>query len=256
MNCQDFETTIVEIARNRLMDAATREQGLKHAEICQSCTALLAEERVLSNSLKSLSIENGVEEIPAGIENAVMEAFRQRQIISTSEPVQSPAFVNRRRLLAAAAVLLISGISLAVWLMSRPKQDTIAINPTPSPMTSPTPVVIETNLAQPQANEETVSLTIRDPKPPNRRKRLLKESDYPQPEPYGERREIVTQFYPINQTSELIPLEGGQILRVKVPRTNLVPLGIPVNQERVDETVLADVLVSNDGLARAIRLVY
>lgn len=259
MNCQDFETIIVEIARNRLMDAATREQGLKHAEVCQSCSALLAEERVLSNGLKALSIETGAEEIPAVIENAVMAAFRQRQVISTNESVKSSAFINRRRLLAAAAVLLISGISLAAWLMSKPKQDTIAINPTPSPMTSPTPVSIETNLAPseaPEANEETVSLTIRDPKPSPRRKRLLKESDYPQPEPYGDRREIVTQFYPINQTSELIPLEGGQIVRVKMPRTNLVPLGIPVNQERVDETVLADVLVSNDGLARAIRLVY
>lgn len=256
MNCQDFETTIVEIARNRLMDAATREQGLKHAEVCQSCSALLAEERVLSNGLKALSIETGAEEIPAVIENAVMAAFRQRQVISTSESVKSSAFINRRWLLAAAAVLLISGISLAAWLMSKPQQDTIAINPTPSPMTLPTPVSIEANLAPPQANEETVSLTIRDPKPSPRRKRLLKESDYPQPEPYGDRREIVTQFYPINQTSELIPLEGGQILRVKMPRTNLVPLGIPVNQERADETVLADVLVSNDGLARAIRLVY
>jgi hypothetical protein len=41
-----------------------------------------------------------------------------------------------------------------------------------------------------------------------------------------------------------------------MPRSNLIPLGIPYSQERADETIQADVLVSNDGLARAIRLVY
>jgi hypothetical protein len=57
------------------------------------------------------------------------------------------------------------------------------------------------------------------------------------------------------QGVELIPLEGGQVVRVIMPRSNLIPLGIPFNQERANETIKADVLVSN-GLARAIRLVY
>ncbi|MGH9848353.1 MAG: hypothetical protein ACREBD_00715, partial [Blastocatellia bacterium] len=72
----------------------------------------------------------------------------------------------------------------------------------------------------------------------------------------AEPREIVTQFFPVIQGSELIPLESGQIIRVRMPRSNLIPLGIPYSQERADETIQADVLVSNDGLARAIRLVY
>jgi hypothetical protein len=58
------------------------------------------------------------------------------------------------------------------------------------------------------------------------------------------------------QGGELIPLESGRIVRVRMPRSNLIPLGIPFNQERANETIKADVLLSNDGLARAIRLVY
>jgi hypothetical protein len=69
-------------------------------------------------------------------------------------------------------------------------------------------------------------------------------------------REFVTQFFPVMQGDDLIPLEGGQIIRVRMPRSNLIPLGIPFNQERASETIKADVLLSNDGLARAIRLVY
>jgi hypothetical protein len=41
-----------------------------------------------------------------------------------------------------------------------------------------------------------------------------------------------------------------------MPRSNLIPLGIPIDQGRASETIKADVLLSNDGLARAIRLVY
>ena len=69
-------------------------------------------------------------------------------------------------------------------------------------------------------------------------------------------REFVTQFFPVMQGSEQIPLEGGRIVRVRMPRSNLIPLGIPFNQERANETIQADVLVSNEGLARAIRFVY
>ena len=58
------------------------------------------------------------------------------------------------------------------------------------------------------------------------------------------------------QGGELIPFEGGQLVRVRMPRSNLIPLGIPLDQERAGETIKADVLLSNDGLARAIRLVY
>jgi hypothetical protein len=58
------------------------------------------------------------------------------------------------------------------------------------------------------------------------------------------------------QGGELIPLESGQLLRVRMPRSNLIQLGIPFDQERASETIKADVLISNDGLARAIRLVY
>ena len=51
------------------------------------------------------------------------------------------------------------------------------------------------------------------------------------------------------------PLESGQLVRVRVPRAALASLGLPLNAERGNEPVKADVLLGGDGLARAIRFV-
>ena len=52
------------------------------------------------------------------------------------------------------------------------------------------------------------------------------------------------------QGGELIPLESGQFVRLRMTRSNPIPLGIPFDQEWGNETIQADALLSNDGLAR------
>ena len=49
--------------------------------------------------------------------------------------------------------------------------------------------------------------------------------------------------------------DGGQIVRVQLPRSALVNFGLPVNMDRYSEKVKADVLIGVDGLAHAIRFV-
>ena len=68
--------------------------------------------------------------------------------------------------------------------------------------------------------------------------------------------ENVTEFLPlVADAPAATPLEGGQLVRVRLPRAALASLGLPLNAERGNEPVKADVLVGNDGLARAIRFV-
>ena len=67
--------------------------------------------------------------------------------------------------------------------------------------------------------------------------------------------EIVTEFMPLTYGAALSPSEGGQLVRVELPRSALASLGLPMNEERPDERVKADVLLGHDGLARAIRFV-
>ena len=68
--------------------------------------------------------------------------------------------------------------------------------------------------------------------------------------------EVTTGFLPLIYDGLLPPLESGQVIRVEVPRFALISYGLPLNAERADEPIKADVLLGQDGLARAIRLVH
>ena len=50
-------------------------------------------------------------------------------------------------------------------------------------------------------------------------------------------------------------LDSGRVVRVQLPRSALARFGLPVNAERAGEPVKADVLLGEDGTARAIRFV-
>jgi hypothetical protein len=69
-----------------------------------------------------------------------------------------------------------------------------------------------------------------------------------------ERQEITTAFFPLVDGST--PDSQGQIVRLEVPRTALTRFGLDSGMGDADKpTVLADVLVGDDGLARAVRFV-
>jgi len=68
-------------------------------------------------------------------------------------------------------------------------------------------------------------------------------------------REVTTDFFPLTYSS--VPAPGGQLVRMQVPRTALARFGVTsfvVAGDR-SSTVLAEVVVGNDGLARAVRFV-
>ena len=50
-------------------------------------------------------------------------------------------------------------------------------------------------------------------------------------------------------------LDSAQVVRVELPRSAMMSFGLPVNMDRADERIKADVVVGNDGMARAIRFV-
>lgn len=64
-----------------------------------------------------------------------------------------------------------------------------------------------------------------------------------------------TDFIPLRFGSDLAPMESGEVIRVQMSRASLIALGLPVTVERADEVVKADLLIGEDGQARAIRFV-
>lgn len=73
------------------------------------------------------------------------------------------------------------------------------------------------------------------------------------PRPGSGRPEVATEFIPVSYVAT--PAEQASIVRVRLPRSALLSFGLPMNVERAAEPVLADVLLGEDGVARAIRFV-
>jgi hypothetical protein len=71
------------------------------------------------------------------------------------------------------------------------------------------------------------------------------------------RREVATAFVPLAFSD--VPIGGGHIVRMEMPRASLALLGLmPVDSVGAVQsgTVIADVIVGDDGLARAVRFVH
>ena len=56
-------------------------------------------------------------------------------------------------------------------------------------------------------------------------------------------------------TQDVFSGESGRVVRVQMQRTALGAFGFPVNEERITERIPADVLLGDDGSARAVRFV-
>lgn len=67
--------------------------------------------------------------------------------------------------------------------------------------------------------------------------------------------EITTEFIPLMNGGRLTHGDAGHVMRVELPRSALASFGLPVNADRAEARVKADVLMGEDGIARAIRFV-
>jgi hypothetical protein len=65
--------------------------------------------------------------------------------------------------------------------------------------------------------------------------------------------EVDTPFFPLLDAPP--PFERGELVRVTVPASAMRVVGLPVREERLEDPVLADVLIGEEGMARAIRFV-
>jgi hypothetical protein len=72
----------------------------------------------------------------------------------------------------------------------------------------------------------------------------------------SERRELTTPFLPLPFSS--VPSVNGQLVRIELPKASLLSMGVaPIDSFDAlgSGTITADVLVGDDGLARAIRFI-
>lgn len=61
-------------------------------------------------------------------------------------------------------------------------------------------------------------------------------------------------FYPLPEAEALPAVENAMVVRVQLPISSLELMGVPVSEESAGASVQADLLLGQDGLARAVRL--
>jgi len=83
---------------------------------------------------------------------------------------------------------------------------------------------------------------------------LLRPAPKP-PAPAAGPAEIASGFIPLVPDPESRPGESFQVMRVSMPRSALQSFGLPVDENRAFEMVKADIVVGQDMVARAIRVV-
>lgn len=83
-----------------------------------------------------------------------------------------------------------------------------------------------------------------DSAPPMRRRQAVKR-----------REEVVTPYYPLPSADSLPAPDAEAVVRMMVPGSTLQLVGFPVSEVPRPEFVRADVVVGQDGMARAIRFV-
>ena len=257
MNCQRFESVLSELARGQMMAAEQRSEALAHSDVCDACAGRLRDEAMLTRGLQTFVAEMESMSAPAEVETKLLEAFRARH--ATGDVVTPIA--NRRSyspywLAAVAAMLLIAiGIVALSWNkgVETPRYAVKEDQPQPQPSQEKRD---DNQVTAPPQQLAVNDVTGDDPMPqPSKPKRHRPRRPQNTAVANHVSNEIATDFIPLGYMTAANFQDGGQIVRVQMPRSALANFGLPVNMDRYNEKVKADVLFGVDGLARAIRFV-
>jgi len=277
MSCRNFETVITELARGQMTEAGARENALAHMGSCKSCAMKYADDQALTAGLRAVATKLSAAEASARVEEALVSAFRQRTTTPLS-PIAQPSYRTLSgwatlAVAAAAAFLVVSVFGVSRLLFNSSSESSpqnVARTSQPAPVSSPitapqNPVPSSAEVQSTTAVsssepplEENVPTRFADRSRAQKFNALLNSKTKRSAKDYfadaNEREEITTDFLPLTYGG-LSQMDGGQIVRVEVPRSALQSFGLPMNVERASGRVKADVLVGNDGVARAIRFV-
>lgn len=249
------------------MDASLRQQALSHAESCACCGMRLAAERSLTTGLRAVAAATAAEQAPMLLETAVLAAFREQH---SAKP--APAFVTARFAARRWAYVAVGAAAVAALVMllslsaSRSRDAQPPVERKAEGTDNAVPVPPRELLAAPRpspspAKDDQKLAVIRTPSPvkgtPGRIRNAASQSKRAADkfDESGSDAEIATDFIRLMNRDSLPQSDSGQVVRVELPRSALISYGLPMNMERADERIKADVIVGNDGLARAIRFV-
>ena len=245
MNCASFDRLAMDLAEERLDTRALREEALAHAAGCARCAGRLDQERALSADLRALALATEASEAPERIGEELLEAFRRRP--TGPAPVAASGRPKRQLLWGAAAAMLLAGTLVAV---RESRRGAPAQPPSPPAKTVVAEAVPPAAPSVPAAKPATRAVARRAGAPVPAQRAVVAET---------ERLEVdedeAAEFVPLEAGDALGDVESVQLVRVQLSPSTLTALGWAVGDESASRRVNADLVVGQDGVARAIRFV-
>ncbi len=268
MNCEKFLTVAADLARNQIVNASERASARVHVDQCDDCRRAWNDQLELSERLRQVADQMTSSRAPERVEARLLAAFRDQTRV-----VAIPSAHRRWRywVSTAAAVLLVAfGLFAWHWHVASVRQPqaevsskSAAVPPSEAPKQEQSRTVAVTGI--PSSTQTLIKPTLRRSLPRRRaassqlaKSDSVKQSTVEQasvPATNAETRELATDFVLVGYGNALDLQDGGQLVRVELSRSALAKFGLPMNMDRADERIKADVLVGTDGLARAIRFV-
>ena len=162
---------------------------------------------------------------PDALEARLVSAFREHH----------PARRTNRKWLWGSAAIAASLLATLAWRFP-------SIAPLQAPP-GPRPVAVAPQLVEPSSGKLVAKKATKPNAQKQRRPSPAQIATAPPPQ--------AREFIQLPYAPDFDPYEGGQVVRVSVPGASVRGLGLPISADRVQ----ADVLLGDDGVARAIRLV-
>ena len=245
MTCSDFENVVVEVARDELARAAVRREAFDHATVCERCAKRLRAEQRLGEVLATIAVRDETRNAPPAVEKILLAALRER-----AKSEKTVGWTWARGLvfgsLAAGAVLMIFFLTQAYRGGERTRERQTAHMPQiPSRVVPHQQAPVRTQMLAPVYREQR--------KPRARMQQAARHKRAQQQDAERQPPEIVTDFIPV--VYDPTPIERGRLVRIQLPRSAMVAFGLPMNEDRANEPVKADVLLDEQDEARAVRFV-
>jgi hypothetical protein len=241
MSCWEFERIII--------DFGSDQRALEHAQACARCAAQLKREQRMTAGLQALAAEEAAITAPERVRSALRAVFDEQQATAPARTVSY--WSSRRKLLwgmAAAAMVLLSAVTTAL-LLREPRARvvaTVAIEPSTTPQSPP-------GLSD-QAPREIRSPGIAKSSPSTAPSTARGYSRRSKPKA-TESADNTGVLFPLTYVARSGPTEFVQTVRVEISRSTLLSMGVPVNLERGEGLIKADIIIGEDGVARAVRII-
>jgi len=149
--------------------------------------------------------------------------------------------------MAAVAMLLLSTVTIALWPRERRvKVDNAPADMSRRPKSQSPPGKSPDALSDPQRESGTQSSTVArsDVTRGRGRKPRVKEGA-----------DNAGELFPLTFVAKSGSTEFVQTVRIEISRSTLLSMGLPVNIDRGEGPIKADIIIGEDGVARAVRII-